>query len=182
VAIVAWSGMRGSVSLAAALAIPLSTDAGSHFPDRDLVIFLTFVVIFGTLVLQGLTLDPLIRALRVEDDGEEEHEEQKARIRAADAAIRRADELADEDWTYDDSIDRARRMYGFRRDRFRARFDDDDDGAYEERSGQFQRLTRELLDAQRDELVRLRNEGRISDEVRRRVERDVDLEESRLED
>jgi Na+/H+ antiporter len=180
-AIVAWSGMRGSVSLAAALAIPLSTDAGQHFPDRDLVIFLTFAVIFGTLVLQGMTLKPLIRALGVEDDGEEEREEQKARIKASEAAIGRIDELADEDWTYDDSIDRARRLYGYRRDRFRARFDDEDDGGYEERSGQYQRLARELLDAQRRELLRLRNEGRISDEVRRRVERDFDLEESRLE-
>jgi CPA1 family monovalent cation:H+ antiporter len=180
-AIVAWSGMRGSVSLAAALAIPLSTDAGRHFPDRDLVIFLTFAVIFGTLVLQGMTLKPLIRALGIEDDGEEEREEQKARIKASEAAIGRIDELADEDWTYDDSIDRARRLYGYRRDRFRARFDDEDDGGYEERSGQYQRLARELLDAQRRELLRLRNEGRISDEVRRRVERDFDLEESRLE-
>jgi CPA1 family monovalent cation:H+ antiporter len=180
-AIVAWSGMRGSVSLAAALAIPLSTDAGQRFPDRDLVIFLTFAVIFGTLVLQGMTLKPLIRALGVEDDGEEEREEQKARIKASEAAIGRIDELADEDWTYDDSIDRARRLYGYRRDRFRARFDDEDDGGYEERSGQYQRLARELLDAQRRELLRLRNEGRISDEVRRRVERDFDLEESRLE-
>jgi CPA1 family monovalent cation:H+ antiporter len=180
-AIVAWSGMRGSVSLAAALAIPLSTDAGQVFPDRDLVIFLTFAVIFGTLVLQGMTLKPLIRVLGIEDDGEEEYEEQKARMRAAEAAIDRIDQLADEDWTYDDSIDRARRMYDYRRSRFRARFDDDDDGGYEERSGQYQRLVREVLDAQRDELVRLRNEGRISDEVRRRVERDFDLEESRLE-
>jgi CPA1 family monovalent cation:H+ antiporter len=181
-AIVAWSGMRGSVSLAAALAIPLSTDAGQRFPDRDLVIFLTFAVIFGTLVLQGMTLKPLIRALGIEDDGMEQREEHKARMRAAEAAIRRTDELAGEDWTYDDSIDRARRLYGFRRDRFRARFDDDDDGAYDERSSQYQRLTRELLDAERQELLRLRNEGRISDEVRRRVERDFDLEETRLED
>jgi CPA1 family monovalent cation:H+ antiporter len=175
-AIVAWSGMRGSVSLAAALAIPLSTDAGQRFPDRDLVIFLTFAVIFGTLVLQGMTLKPLIRALGIEDDGEE-----KARLKASEAAIGRIDELADEDWTYDDSIDRARRAYGYRRDRFRARFDEDDDGAYEQRADQYQRLVREVLDAQRQELLRLRNEGRISDEVRRRVERDFDLEESRLE-
>jgi hypothetical protein len=133
-------------------------------------------------VLQGMTLKPLIRALGIEDDGIEQREEHKARMRAAEAAIRRADELADEDWTYDDSIDRARRMYGFRRDRFRARFDDDDDGAYDERSSQYQRLTRELLDAERQELLRLRNEGRISDEVRRRVERDFDLEETRLEE
>jgi CPA1 family monovalent cation:H+ antiporter len=180
-AVVSWSGMRGSVSLAAALAIPLSTHAGPGFPGRDLVIFLTFSVILATLVLQGTTLKPLIKLLRIEDDGLEQYEEQKARMLAAEAAIRRADELAAEEWAYDDSIDRARRLYGYRRDRFRARFDDDDDGALEERSRQYQRLTRELLDAERQELLRLRNEGRISDEVRRRVERDFDLEESRLE-
>src|SRR3954470_20999011 len=181
-AVVAWSGMRGSVSLAAALAIPLSTDAGSRFPDRDLVIFLTFAVIFGTLVIQGMTLKALIRRLDIEDDGMEQHEEQKARMRAAEAAIRRVDELADEDWTYGAPLHRARRMYGYRRARFRARFDDDDDGAYEERSSQYQRLVRELLEAERQALLQLRNEGRISDEVRRRVERDFDLEETRLED
>lgn len=180
-AVVAWAGARGAVSLAAALAIPLTTDAGSPFPDRDLVIFLTLAVILATLVIQGMTLKPLIRALGVDDGVQDLQEEQNARLRAAEAAIGRLDELESEDWTYDDSIERARRMYGYRRDRFRARFDDADDGGYEERSGAYQRLVRELLHAQRRELIRLRNEGQISDEVRRRVERDFDLEESRLE-
>jgi monovalent cation/hydrogen antiporter len=138
-------------------------------------------VILATLVLQGTRLGPLIRALGIEDDGGAEYEEQKARILSAEAALARIDELAEEDWPFDDSIDRARRYYNWRRDRFRARFDDGDDGGYEERSQQYQRLMREVLDAERRELLRLRNEGRISDEVRRRVERDFDLEESRLE-
>ena len=71
-ALISWSGMRGGVSLAAALAIPLTTDAGEPFPGRNLILFLTFAVIFGTLVVQGLTLPAAIRLLRLEDDGEDD--------------------------------------------------------------------------------------------------------------
>src|SRR5919201_560698 len=91
--LIAWTGMRGAVSLAAALAIPFTTDAGAPFPARDLMIFLTFCVILGTLVLQGLTLPAVIRALGVEDDGLDAKEDAKARIRAAEAALERLDEL-----------------------------------------------------------------------------------------
>src|SRR3954470_14595049 len=86
-AVIAWSGMRGAVSLAAALALPLTTDAGKGFPDRSLIIFLTFGVIFATLVGQGLTLGPLIRVLDLDDGGIGAHEESEARIRAAEAAV-----------------------------------------------------------------------------------------------
>ena len=88
-AVVAWAGMRGAVSLAAALAVPLTTNDGSSFPQRDLIVFLTFCVILGTLVFQGLTLPMLIRVLGVEADHLDEKEEAKARIKAADAAIAR---------------------------------------------------------------------------------------------
>src|SRR5947209_13680257 len=96
--LISWSGMRGAVSLAAALAIPLSTDAGRSFPDRDLLIFLAFCVILGTLVLQGLSLPLLIRMLRIEPDHGDEAEDAKARIRAAEAALARLAELTDQDW------------------------------------------------------------------------------------
>jgi monovalent cation/hydrogen antiporter len=92
-----WAGMRGAVSLAAALALPLSTDAGAPFPGRDLILFLTFSVILATLVGQGLTLPLLIRALGLEDDGGEAREDAKARIRAAEAALARLAELEAED-------------------------------------------------------------------------------------
>jgi Na+/H+ antiporter len=179
--IIGWSGMRGSVALAAALAIPFSIDAGGPFPDRDLLLFLTFAVIVVTLVLQGLTLKPLVRWLDVADDGSEEHEETKARLRAAEAALARLEELADEEWVRDDTLERTRNLFDYRRRRFSARFDGSDEhGDFEDRSASYQQLLRELLSAERDELLALRNEGYISDDVRRRVERDLDLEESRL--
>ncbi|HEV3377210.1 MAG TPA: Na+/H+ antiporter [Thermoleophilaceae bacterium] len=177
--VIGWAGMRGSVSLAAALALPLETDAGAAFPARELIILLAYVVILVTLVGQGLTLGPLIRRLGVEDDGSEEREEVLARVRLAEAAIARIEELTDEDWTRPDTLERVRGMYDYRRRRFAAREDGDGDH-YEERTGAYQRLMHELFDAQREELIGMRNRGDISDEVRRRVERELDLEESRL--
>lgn len=180
-AVIGWSGMRGAVSLAAALAVPLTTRAGDPFPDRNLIIFLTYGVIFATLVLQGLTLAPLIRALDLDDGGVAEKEETKARIRAAEAAIERLDELLDEDWVLPDTADRMRGLYTFRQERFRSRYDPDGDGAAEERSLAYQRLRHELLVAERQAVVELRQEGRIGDDVMRRVVRDLDLEEARLD-
>ncbi|MBA3736608.1 MAG: Na+/H+ antiporter [Actinobacteria bacterium] len=180
-AVVAWAGMRGAVSLAAALAVPLTTDAGSAFPERDLIVFLTFCVILGTLVVQGLTLPMVIRLLRVEADHLDEKEEAKARIKAADAAVARLAELEVEDWVRDDTAERLRGLYRFRRNRFASRFDQDDDGALEEQSLSYQRLRRELIDAERGELVNLRRYGVISSDVERRLHRDLDLEDARLD-
>jgi CPA1 family monovalent cation:H+ antiporter len=180
-AVVAWSGMRGAVSLAAALAIPLSTDAGAPFPERDLIIFLTFCVILGTLVVQGLTLPAVIRAFRIEPDHLDEREDAKARIKAADAALARLEELEVEDWVRDDTAERLRGLYGFRKNRFASRFDDGDDGAIEQQSQSYQRLRRELLEAERSAIVDLRRQGVISSDVERRLQRDLDLEDARLE-
>jgi monovalent cation/hydrogen antiporter len=179
--VVAWSGMRGAVSLAAALAIPLSTDAGAPFPMRDLILFLTFSVIFTTLVLQGLTLPTLIRKLRVTDDGDGETEEVRARLVATRAALERLDELAQEDWTRDDTIERMRAMYEYRTRRFKARAGKIEDDGYEDRSLAYQQILVSVLAAEREALVQLRNEGMISNEVMNRIIRDFDLEEERLE-
>jgi CPA1 family monovalent cation:H+ antiporter len=178
--VLGWAGMRGSVSLAAALAIPISIDAGGSFPDRSLIVFLTFAVILATLVGQGLTLGPLIRRLSLCDDGAEEREERIARQRVAEAGIGRLDGLGEPDWIGPDSIQRARNLLDYRRRRFSALVDGDGDG-YEERADAWRRLMYDVYDAQRTELVALRNRGDISDEVRRKIERDLDLEESRLE-
>ena len=94
--------------------------------------------------------------LGLEDDGIADREETKARIRAAEAAIARLDELEREEWVREDTAERLRGLYRFRADRFRARYDDGDDGALEMRSQDFQRLRRELLDAERDAVIHLR--------------------------
>lgn len=182
--VIAWSGMRGSVSLAAALAIPFAVDGGGAFPQRDLVIFLTYSVILGTLVLQGLTLGPLIRALRVEDDGLDEQEELQARVETALRGRERIEELSGEEWVNAETAVRLRGLYDWRHRRFSARRDGggEDDVDYDQRSEAYQRLVREVIAAERARLLELRNEGAITDEVMRRVQRDLDLEESRLED
>ena len=179
--LISWAGMRGAVSLAAALAIPLATDAGSPFPHRDLIIFLTFTVILGTLVLQGLTLPAVIRWLRIEPDHSEEEEDAQARIRAAEAALARLEELAAEDWVRDDTVERMRGLYNFRRNRFSSRFDGESDGAIEEQSQAYQRLRRELLDAERAAITELGRAGAVSGDVVLRVRRDLDLEDARLD-
>ncbi|TML09681.1 MAG: Na+/H+ antiporter [Actinobacteria bacterium] len=180
-AVVSWMGLRGAVTLAAALAVPLTTDSGEPFPDRPLIIYLAFAAIVATLVFQGLTLPFAIRALGVEADDLGEREESKARIHAADAALARLEELADEDWVRPDTAERLRRQMDFRRSRFAARFSEEDDGAIEEQSQAYQRLLRELLNAERAAVVALRREGRINDDVMQRVTRDLDLEDARLD-
>ena len=179
--VAAWSGMRGAVSLAAALAIPLHTNTGAPFPDRDLIIFLTFAVIFGTLVVQGLTMPALIRRLGITRDDSEDGEEIRARLVATKAALGELDRLADEEWTREDTIERLRAQYNYRKRRFAARAGKIEDDGYEDRSLAYQHIVQIVLAAQREALVDLRNEGRISNETMNRVIRDLDLEESRLE-
>jgi monovalent cation/hydrogen antiporter len=181
-AFISWTGMRGAVTIAAALLIPLHTDAGVPFPRRELIIFFAFSVVLATLVVQGLSLPAVITALRLEaDDAGAESEEALARVRAAEAALVRLEELESEAWVLDDTAERLRGQYRFRIDRFSARVDPDGDGKIEKRSLKYQRLRRELLEAERHAVVEMRNTGEISDEVMRRVERDLDLEVSRLD-
>jgi monovalent cation/hydrogen antiporter len=170
-----WAGMRGAVSLAAALALPEDT------PQRPLLVFLTFCVILVTLVVQGLTLPALIKVLHVHDDGMADTEELKARFAATQAALSRLDELGAEEWTRDDTIERMRGLYDYRRRRLKARAGKIEDDGYEDRSEAYQRIVREVLEAQRDAVVSLRNEGRISNDVMHRIERELDLEDQRLE-
>ncbi|HYH87743.1 MAG TPA: Na+/H+ antiporter [Solirubrobacteraceae bacterium] len=184
VAIVAWMGMRGAVSLAAALALPATTDDGAEFDERPVILFAVFCVILGTLVLQGLTLPWLIRLLGVEpDDSDVIEQEARARLHAAEAALERIDDLEQEDWTQGDSVDRLRGIYRYRQKRFSARFDDDvDDGAIEDRSSAWRQMMFQVIDAQRDAIDGMRRAGEITDEVMRTVERDLDLEERRLDE
>ena len=179
----AWAGMRGAVSLAAALSLPLETDAGAALPDRDLILFLTFALILVTVVGQGLSLPYLVRRLGVREDGAEEAaEENRARYVAARAALERLDELAVEDWTRDNTIERLRQLYEFRQRRVKVRTGKiEDEEGIENRSLSYQHLMHELYTAQRRAVIQLRNGGEISNDVMHRIERELDLEESRLE-
>jgi monovalent cation/hydrogen antiporter len=175
----AWCGMRGAVSLAAALALD------SDFPQRNIVLFLTFAVIFATLVIQGLTLPVVIKALHVEDDGADEREELLGRRAAVEAALERLDELGAAEWTRDDTTERMRMMYEYRQRRFAIRAGEIEDGdgvdAVENRSRRYQKMVRSVLAAQRRRLVDLRNRGEISNDVMNRLVRELDLEDERLE-
>jgi monovalent cation/hydrogen antiporter len=179
----AWCGMRGAVSLAAALALPLRTDAGAPLPDRDLILFMTFALVVVTIVVQGLTLPLLIRWLGVQEDSSaEEREELRARLVAAEAALRCLDEVEAEGWAREDTLERMRGLYRFRQRRFgvRAGKIEDEDGI-EDRSLAYQRLIHVVSTAQRQAVVQLRNNGDISSDVMHRLERELDLEETRLE-
>jgi Na+/H+ antiporter len=181
--VVGWSGMRGAVSLAAALALPRATEAGTAIPERDLILFITFALIVVTVVGQGLSLPYVIRRLGVQEDGAEEaNEEMRARFAASRAALERLDELAVEDWTRDDTIERVRGVYEFRQRRVKVRAGKlEDEEGIEDRSLAYQRLMHELYQVQRRAVVELRNGGDISNDVMHRIERELDLEESRLE-
>src|SRR6266702_4072787 len=182
VLIVAWTGMRGGVSLAAALALPLMIIGGGPFPDRDLVIFLTFCVILATLVGQGISLGPLIRLLHLQEDESREREHAKAHLAAAHAALARLDELATEEWVPEEELTHLRSVCEEKIKDFTVRLDGV--GAADERDGDRpaagRRLRQEMLHAERAAVIRLRDQGRIDDEVLRLVERELDLEEQRL--
>lgn len=178
--VLAWAGMRGVVSLAAAFALP------PRFPERDLILFLTFVVVIGTLLLQGLTLPALIRRLGVVGREEQQDliEEAGAQHAAANAALERLDrELADEGTVPEDVVTRLREKAELRQlsawERLGAR--DAGQGYTEPPTVSFRRLRRAMIDAERDVFIELRDRGRIDEEVLSRVQRELDLEESILD-
>jgi CPA1 family monovalent cation:H+ antiporter len=179
--LVSWAGMRGVVSLAAALALPTVTISGAPFPERDLVIFLAFAVIVATLVGQGLTLPLVIRGLRISGDGGEGHEESHARMAAAEAAVQRITELATEWPGHLELIDALRAQYDHRARDIERHHDEGPENESEREQLEHRIIRSAVIDAEREALLRLRETGGIRDEIFRRVERDLDLEELRLE-
>jgi CPA1 family monovalent cation:H+ antiporter len=184
ITIIGWTGMRGVVSLAAALGIPLTMNGlpdGQPFPYRPLILFLTFVVILATLVVQGLSLPLLIRWLGVKDDGAMEKEEREARLQANRAALARLNTIGESDPTKADALQRLRVEY---EDHIRQV-----EGAQPEQAGtplrlfssEFERLSHEALQVEREAILALRNDNVISDEVLRRIQVDIDLAEARLQ-
>jgi monovalent cation/hydrogen antiporter len=176
VTIVAWAGMRGVVSLAAALALPYTFADGSTFENRSLIIFITFCVIFATLVVQGMTLKPLIRWLGISPDTRVHEEEKEARITLAFAAIEKIEGEYSLSLS-DDVLNQIKTKYEIRIQRLRK----GEQGKFNEALvNQFHQVQHELLHAERKLIIQLRREGKISDEVLRKLEYELDLEETRL--
>jgi CPA1 family monovalent cation:H+ antiporter len=160
----------------------LVTDTGDAFPGRDLILFLTFSTILATLVLQGLTLGPLIGWLRLEGDEEAEtRTELKARLEGAHAALERLEELRKDEPVPPNAQDRMREHYEERAERYEAGLQAGGfTPEYKESSEAWRNWRRELLASEREAIVSLRNRGEISPEIMRRIQRDLDLEESRI--
>lgn len=178
--VLSWAGLRGVVTLAAALALPLETDAGVPFPDRDLVIFLAFCVILVTLVGQGLSLPPLIRRLGIRDDGVVVRDELLARREATLAAMARLDDLLGEDWVPIESVRTLRARYEHRLEHFPATLDPADGD--EVHLTAHERLRRDVLSVERRTVIALRDRGAIGEEALHRVQYDLDLAEERSEE
>jgi CPA1 family monovalent cation:H+ antiporter len=176
VTLVAWSGMRGIVSLAAAMALPYALPTTDPFPNRDLIIFITFCVIFSTLVLQGLTLRHLIRWLGIKPDAKELEEEQLVRMQMASSVIEHIE--ANYALLPDETLNQIKTKYEIRIERLRK--DVDSKKMDDAQINEFHRIQQELLDKERAFIIKLRNEGKISAEVLRRIEYELDLEETRL--
>jgi CPA1 family monovalent cation:H+ antiporter len=179
--VLGWTGMRGVISLAAAIALPQTFADGAPFVQRNMIIFLAFSVILVTLVLQGLTLPPLIRALGLAGDTLQHSEEKEARRAILEAALNYLNEIRDQAKpelveVYDDLSQHYRSRL--------ATLNEDGQAAGDGISPQFYNryleVSRKLLKVERQTAVRLRHERRISDELLRELERELDLSESRF--
>ncbi len=166
--------MRGIVTLAAALALPMTTSTGAPFPFRAQIILISFTVILVTLVLQGLSLPPLIRWLRLKEDQGLEQEEMLAREHAANAALNRLDQVVAENWATAEQVERVRLRYDRRLEHF-ASANSVKRKASVEGGEAFQRLQYETLTAERMALIILRDNGTISDEVLHHLEQELDV-------
>jgi monovalent cation/hydrogen antiporter len=173
--VIAWSGMRGVVSLAAALALPLTIN-GKDFPNRDIVLFITFCVIFATLVLQGLTIPKLIKWLGIKPDRLEEKQEHEARMRIASSVI----EHIEENYALslsDSVLSQIKSKYELRIEKMRQ---ESSRKMTDEQIQEFHRIQSELIAAERQFVLGLRHTQTIGDEVHRKLEYELDLEEERL--
>ncbi len=182
--IVSWCGMRGAISLAAALSIPLVTEAGGPFPGRDLIIFLAFCVIVGTLLAQGLSLPWLIRKFGIDREGRRErasagHQEVDARRRSTEAALALLAARRKEKAYPDRLLTQLEKQYRERHYQFSAHLGGDHEGALQHEADHIN-VQSELIAEERSAMLELRRSGAIDDETLRRIERDLDLQEMRL--
>ena len=171
--VVGWSGMRGAVSLAAALAVPLEVGG------RDVVLLITFATILVTIVVQGLTLPLIVRACGLDRAVGDERAEQEARVQAAEAALQRLDQAGAEDEAPDTTVERLRTTYSEHAERAAAELGDAQVET-EDSSEAYAELRAITLEAERSAILRLRAEGKLSGEAARRLQHELDLAESRL--
>jgi CPA1 family monovalent cation:H+ antiporter len=178
--VLGWSGMRGAVSLAAALAIPLT--AGGHpFPGRDTVIFISYMTIIGTLVIGGLTLPRVVKRLGVAEGEELARAEAGARMQIAHAALAHIEETAEQEHLPDGALDQLRSLYRSRLHRLAPQAGGNGHGGDQtDTAWRIKELQEELLRTERDKLREIRRAGEITAEAAKRIERDLDLEESRI--
>jgi CPA1 family monovalent cation:H+ antiporter len=179
--VVAFTGVRGAVSLAAALALPFALPGGDPFPDRDLILSVAFGVIFITLIGLGLSLPTVVRWLGVAEDGRDEHiaeheAEIAARREALAAALQSLDAMTDDRELSDEVVKLLRARHEIRASQLPDSLDPD----HHDVTAAQTKLTRELIASERKFIHALLREGRITDEARRRIERDLDLEEASL--
>src|SRR3984885_10751800 len=178
--VVGWTGMRGVIALAAAMSLPQIVDDGGPFPHRDLIVFLTFCVILVTLVVQGLTLPPLIRILGLAGASGPTSEERDARRLVLQATQQRLEEIRRTDSSnFAEVYDDLEQHYKHRLVSLGGDLREEDK-AHAEHYFRYLDLSRELLDVERKTALRLRDDGRITDEALRELEREQDLNEARL--
>lgn len=173
--VIAWSGMRGVVSLAAALALPEMIN-GKPFPNRDLILFITFAVIFATLVLQGLTLPKLIKWFGIKPDDAAEKQESYARMRVASSIIEQIEENYSLSLS-DTVLSQIKAKYEMRIEKMRQ---ENNRKLSDEQIQEFHRIQSELIKTERQFILELRRSLAIGDEVHRKLEYELDLEEERL--
>jgi monovalent cation/hydrogen antiporter len=179
--VLSWAGMRGVVSLAAALALPMTLPGGGAFPAREALVIVTLTVIVFTLLGQGLTLPWVIRRLRLSTDTGLRAAEATARQRLVDAASRRIDQLYPVWPGHHPLLDRMRDTYRDRSEHVEQQRSPSSPGGEDRELIEHREIKRTVIDAEREALLRLRAEGEIGDEVLRDLERELDLEERRMD-
>jgi len=176
--VIGWAGMRGAITLAIALSLP-QTLHGGPFTDRSTLILLAAVVVVVTLVGEGLTLAPLLRALGLAQTDVRRRREAQARARVAEAGLARLDELAEAGEVDEDTANVYRQLFEMRLDRVRAALGDGSgDAAAQDGEGHHD-FRADLMRAQREKLAELYRDGKITDDIRRSISRTLDMQEPR---